>query len=82
MPRSQLTCKGRDRSCGARLQIEVIAGEGPVEVPCPNCGDTVSARYVVAEAAMRNPGRPWHVRSIHAAHHGVVKQWDEAQAAF
>src|SRR5688572_1482525 len=40
MPRTQLTCKGRDRECGARLQIETAAGDGPIEVACPNCGDT------------------------------------------
>lgn len=80
MPRTRLTCKGRDRECGARLQIEVAAGAGPIEVACPNCGDTFAARYVVAQTALRNPGRPWHVRAIHAARHGLVQQWSDATA--
>lgn len=77
MPRTQLTCKGRDHECGSRLQIEVASGPGPIEVPCPDCGDVFAARYVVAQTAVRNPGRLWHVRSIHAARHGIVKTWAE-----
>lgn len=81
MPRTRLTCKGRDRDCGARLQIEVATGEGPIEVPCPKCGDTFAARYVVAQTALRNPGRTWHVRSLHAARHGVFEGLADLQPA-
>ena len=81
MPRIQVTCKGRERDCGARLQIETASGEGPIDVPCPSCGDAFAARYVVAQTALRNPGRAWHVRMIHAARHGIVKQWVEPAAA-
>lgn len=77
MPRTQLTCKGRGRECGARLQIETAAGEGPVDVACPNCGDTFASRYVVAQTALRNPGKPWHVRSLHAARHGLLGELEE-----
>ena len=79
MPRTQLTCKGRDRECGARLQIETAAGEGPIEVACPNCGDTFAARYVVAQTALRNPGKTWHVRSMHAARHGLLGELEGLQ---
>jgi hypothetical protein len=81
MPRTRLTCKGRDRLCGARLQIETAAGAGPVDVACPECGDTFAARYVVAQTALRNPGRAWHVRSIHAARHGLLGELEDLQPA-
>lgn len=79
MPRTQLTCKGRDRECGVRLQIETVAGTGPSEVACPNCGDTFAARYVVAQTALRNPGRLWHVGSIHAARDSLLGELEGLQ---
>ena len=71
MPRTRVTCKGRAHDCGVRLQIETALGEGPIDVPCPRCGDTFAARYVVAQTALRNPGQTWHVKHLNACRPGV-----------
>jgi len=53
----------------------------PNSIPCPKCGDTFAARYVVAQTALRNPGRTWHVRSLHAAGHNVFGELADLQPA-
>lgn len=68
VPRALITCQGRDRRCGARLQIELASGAGlGSQEACPRCGDTKSARFVLVQARQRFPNRVWVVQAIREA---------------
>lgn len=75
MPRAQITCMGKQRTCKARLQIELASGAGlSAQDSCPACGETTSIRYVLVQARLKHPNRVWVVRRIHVAGHGTTFQ--------
>lgn len=67
MPTAKVTCRWKQRGCGARLAIELESGTGLAgQDLCPRCGEAGAVRHLLVASRRKFPNRVWTIRSIEA----------------
>lgn len=67
MPTAKVTCRWKQRGCGARLAVELESGTGLAgQDLCPRCGEAGAVRHLLVASRRRFPNRVWTIRRIEA----------------
>lgn len=82
MPTAKVTCRWKQRGCGARLAVELESGTGLASQDlCPRCGDAGALRHLLVASRRRWPNRVWTVRSVQAIDEPATARPSPARAA-